>query len=241
MYMKEIVLCIIVILLMIKICDIILKERSKVKRIRDNVKKIKSSKSSARIIQVDNSKTNIFLKDIILARFYYLGRFKYIKDIQSGKTKYACGYINKKTIRKEERKSISHIKPKGWQKNTTTQVYNRCHLIASILGGADSKQNLITATRKLNELMIPYEYKIKKYVLETKKPVVYTVIPVYLNDNLLCKGVLIEAYSVCDKGRSINFNVFIANKQDDVKINYRSGEYTEKLKLKTKIKTNKTK
>ena len=228
-------LYILIILTLITIIKIVIGEFEKVKRNKQNILNILRFKERCNFKEVQHYDTNIFLKDIILARIYIFGRFKYILDKKTGKTKFAFAYVTKKNIRKEERKSITHIKLDGWQKNISGQVYNRCHLIASILGGKDDKINLITATRKLNELMIPYEYKVQKYVITTSKPVIYKVTPVYSNKNVLCKGVILEAYSVCDKGRSVKFNVFILNKQDNVKINYNKGNY----KIKNISKVNK--
>ena len=56
----------------------------------------------------------------------------------------------------EERESISHITPSGWQSAEYDSVdwgylYNRCHLIGYQLSGEnDNEENLITGTRYLN-------------------------------------------------------------------------------------------
>ena len=233
---EKISLYILIGLIVITCVRIVVSELNKVKRNKQNILDILKFKARCDLKEIEHYQTNIYLKDIILARLYVFGRFKYVKDKKTGKTKYAFAYVTKRNIRKELRKSISHIKPEGWQRNVDKQIYNRCHLIASILGGEDSKKNLITATRKLNELMIPYEYKVQKYVSTNNKPVIYKVTPVYVNKNVLCKGIMIEAYSVFDKGRSIQFNVFIPNKQNDVKINYKKGNY-EINKLSLAIKS----
>ena len=239
--MEEIVLYGVVLLVLVaRVYVVIAKEFMKIKRTKNNIKKFKTSKSKGNIIEISNSSTNILLKDILLSRLYFFGRYKYIKDKKTGKTKYAYAYITKRNIRKQERKSIAHIKLDGWRQNldVSKQTYNRCHIIASILGGVDDKINLITATRKLNQLMILYENKIQKYVTKTGKRVIYKVTPVYAHKNTLCKGVLMEAYSVSDKGDGVKFNIFIFNKQDDIKINYKNGEYKSINTKKSKISTN---
>ncbi|HRL32421.1 MAG TPA: hypothetical protein PLV54_05335, partial [Anaerostipes hadrus] len=43
-------------------------------------------------------------------------------------------------------------------------------------------------------------------------------------DDLVAKGVQMEAMSVEDKGEDIKFNVFVYNVQDGVKIDYESGD-----------------
>jgi DNA-entry nuclease len=52
----------------------------------------------------------------------------------------------------------------------------------------------------------------------------YRVTPIFEGDNLLCKGVKMEAYSVEDNGKGISFNVFCYNTQPSIKIDYRTGE-----------------
>ena len=55
----------------------------------------------------------------------------------------------------------------------------------------------------------------------------YRVEPVFTDDNLVCIGVIMEAYSVEDSGEGICYNVFIYNAQDDIVIDYASGDYVE--------------
>lgn len=50
------------------------------------------------------------------------------------------------------------------------------------------------------------------------------VTPMFDGDDLVCKGVLMEAISVEDNGDSVLFNVFVYNVQPGVKINYTTGE-----------------
>ncbi len=132
---------------------------------------------------------------------------------------------------KEERGSIGMIKPTGWHTIKYDIVdgkylYNRCHLIGYQLTGENANEkNLITCTRQMNsESMLIFENQVADYIKETNNHVLYKVTPVFENDNLLAKGVQIEAYSIEDKGEGIKFNVFIYNVQDGIKINYNSGE-----------------
>ncbi len=48
--------------------------------------------------------------------------------------------------------------------------------------------------------------------------------PVFDGDDLVAKGVQMEAMSVEDKGEDIKFNVFVYNVQDGVKIDYETGD-----------------
>ena len=106
-------------------------------------------------------------------------------------------------------------------------LYNRCHLIAYCLTGEnDNEKNLITGTRYLNyEGMLPFETKVARYLYDNEKNhVLYRVTPVFEGDNLLASGVIIEAYSVEDKGKGISFCVYCYNKQPGVEIDYKTGK-----------------
>ena len=95
----------------------------------------------------------------------------------------------------EERGSISHVKPTGWQTAKYDIVdgkylYNRCHLIGFQLTGENAnKQNLITGTRYFNvDGMLPFENMVADYVKETENHVLYRVTPVFQGNNLFSKG-----------------------------------------------------
>jgi len=131
------------------------------------------------------------------------------------------------------RQEIGMIKPTGWNQQKYQGVvnsdppfiYNRCHLIAHQLIGNDSRDNLITGTRYLNETgMQPFEDKVADYIKETGNHVLYRVTPVFVGENLLASGVQLEAYSVEDAGEGISFNVYCYNVQPGVSINYRNGQ-----------------
>lgn len=143
----------------------------------------------------------------------------------------------------EERGSIGMIKPTGWQQNkypgivdsNPPYLYNRCHLIGYQLTGENANErNLVTGTRYMNvEEMLPYENKVAEYVKSSGNHVYYKVTPVFTGTNLLCDGVRIEAHSVEDSGKALNFNVFCENKQPGVDINYSDG--TNKISADAKI------
>ncbi len=131
----------------------------------------------------------------------------------------------------EDRGNIGQVKPTGWHTVKYDIVdgkylYNRCHLIGYQLTGENAnKQNLITGTRYLNiEGMLPFENMVADYVKETKNHVIYRVTPVFEGDDLLCRGVQMEGYSVEDKGEGVLFNVFAYNAQPGILINYATGE-----------------
>ena len=131
----------------------------------------------------------------------------------------------------EERGSIGSVKPSGWQSVKYDCVdgkylYNRCHLIGYQLSGENAnRQNLITGTRYLNvEGMLPFENLVADYVQETDHHVLYRVTPVFADEELVARGVQIEAMSVEDNGEGVCFNVYAYNVQPGVVIDYATGE-----------------
>ena len=72
--------------------------------------------------------------------------------------------------------------------------------------------------------MLPYEEEVGDYVSETGNHVIYRVTPIFVEEDLVARGVQMEAYSVEDKGEGICYNVFCYNVQPGVEINYRTGE-----------------
>lgn len=132
-----------------------------------------------------------------------------------------------------ERESIGSVKPTGWNQNKYPGVvdseppylYNRCHLIGYQLSGENANEkNLVTGTRYMNvEGMLPYENTVASYVKSTGNHVMYRATPIFEGNNLLCSGVILEAYSVEDSGAGVCFNVFCFNVQPGVIINYADG------------------
>ena len=141
---------------------------------------------------------------------------------------YAC--VGKDIMPAEKRGSIGSVKPSGWHTVKYDNVngkylYNRCHLIGYQLTGENANEkNLITGTRYLNiEGMLPFENMTADYVKETNNHVLYRVTPIFEDNNLLADGVLMEGYSVEDKGEGICFCVYAYNVQPDIDIDYSNG------------------
>ena len=143
----------------------------------------------------------------------------------------AYANIGKDLMPTTEREGIGMIKPSGWQTIKYDFIdgkylYNRCHLIGYQLAGENANpKNLITCTRSMNaKTMLEFENKVANYVKKTNNHVLYRVTPIFYDTNLVATGVEIEAYSVEDKGKEINFNVFIYNVEDGVRIDYATGK-----------------
>ena len=104
--------------------------------------------------------------------------------------------------------------------------YNRCHLLGYQLTAENANpKNLITGTRYLNTVgMLPFENMIADYIKETGNHVLYRVTPIFHGEELVARGVLMEARSIEDYGDGILFNVYCYNNQPKVDINYMTGE-----------------
>ena len=130
----------------------------------------------------------------------------------------------------EERGRIGQIKPTGWQIAKYDIVdgkylYNRCHLIGYQLTAENAtRENLITGTRYLNvKGMLPFENMVADYIKETGNHVMYRATPIFDGNNLVANGVLLEGYSVEDKGDGISFCVYCYNVQPGINIDYATG------------------
>lgn len=147
-----------------------------------------------------------------------------------GRCGYAMACLGLELMPTEERQGIGQIKPSGWQISKYDFVdgkylYNRCHLIGFQLAGENANErNLITGTRYLNvEGMLPFENTVAEYIKESDNHVMYRVTPVFEGNDLVARGVQIEALSVEDRGQGICFNVFVHNRQPGVEIDYATG------------------
>ena len=134
--------------------------------------------------------------------------------------------LNQELMPTEKRKSIQDVKPTGWKNKKIEKgyLYNRTHLIGFALSGEnDNWKNLITATQQLNNPeMLRFEMDIKTYLEEDSENYVrYSVVPIFKENELVARGVHIQAQAI--DSEDISFNVFIHNIQKDVTINYADG------------------
>ena len=146
----------------------------------------------------------------------------------------AVAMINKEMMPSGKREDIGSIKPSGWVQNKYPGIvdsqppflYNRSHLIAYALTGENANAlNLITGTRYFNaSIMLPWEEKVMRYLDYSNNHVLYRVTPFFKGDELLSRGVEMEAYSVEDDGEGICFHIFAYNIQPGIDLNYRTGD-----------------
>lgn len=158
--------------------------------------------------------------------------YEHYSDLDElGRCQVAISNVGQDLMPTEKRESISRVRPTGWKTSEYDFVdghhlYNRCHLIGFQLTGENANEkNLITGTRYLNvDGMLPFENLISDYVKETNNHVLYKVDPIFEGNNLVAKGVHMQAESVEDNGEGVSFNIFCYNNQPGVKINYATGE-----------------
>jgi DNA-entry nuclease len=165
---------------------------------------------------------------------YSKGNFEEYSSLDHlGRVQKAFINASMSTLPKEKRKSIGMVKPTGWHQrryeeirdsdNPAGYLYNRCHLIAYEIGAENAnRKNLMTGTRYLNiKGMLPWENKVATYIKRTAHHVLYRVTPIYKDNQLLAKGVLLEGKSVEDQ--EIQFCVYCYNVQPGITIHYEDG------------------
>lgn len=148
-----------------------------------------------------------------------------------GRCTVAFAMVGRETQPTSKRGNISDVKPTGWKQNLDlyslglNHLYERSHLIAHKLTAEDAnKKNLITGTYYLNQgAMSRFETIVGDHVDATGGHVLMRVTPVFYGDELVARGVQMEAYSLEDEGQSVLFNVFCYNVQPGVEIDYATG------------------
>lgn len=178
---------------------------------------------------VINKNVPFFTKADRVSRSYE----KYSQLDNLGRCGAAMANVGRDLMPTTKRGKIGQVKPSGWHLAKYDCVdgkylYNRCHLIGYQLTAENANPcNLITGTRYLNvQGMLPFENMVADYVKETGKHVLYRVTPVFKGNNLVAHGVLMEAMSTEDGGRSVLFNVYCYNVQPQISINYKTGTST---------------
>lgn len=159
--------------------------------------------------------------------------FEYYGDLDTlGRCTVTFANVCPQTQPTEKRGTIGQVRPSGWHTVKYNDLidgnylYNRCHLIGYQLTGENANiSNLITGTRYLNvEGMLPFEDMVDDYADETGNHVLYRVTPIFKGDELVARGVRMEAWSVEDAGTGICFDVFCYNVQSGIVIDYATGD-----------------
>lgn len=159
--------------------------------------------------------------------------FEYYGDLDTlGRCTVTFANVCPQTQPTEKRGTIGQVRPSGWHTVKYNDLidgnylYNRCHLIGYQLTGENANvSNLITGTRYLNvEGMLPFEDMVDDYVDETGNHVLYRVTPIFKGNELVARGVRMEAWSVEDAGTGICFDAFCYNVQPGIVIDYATGD-----------------
>lgn len=112
-----------------------------------------------------------------------------------------------------------------WQAtgDSGSQALQHNYLISPMLyNSANDQRNQVTTTKSLQKTYkVKFEKGIKDYLERTNHHVVYRVTPIFKDNELLARGLQIEAQSVEDQ--QIKFNIYILNIQGDQQINYQTG------------------
>ena len=189
-------------------------------------------------VVVNNNKT-YFTGDEMTTKEY----LKFSELDSLGRCGPAITCVSKKTVANEERGSIGMIKPTGWHTVRYDNLvegkylYNRSHISMFKLNGniTNDKRNLITGTRFFNadenQGMLHYEMIALNYVKNTNNHLIYRCTPVFKDDDLVASGILMEAKSVEDNGKSLEYCVYVYNEQPGIEINHKDGsEQTQQTK-----------
>lgn len=177
-------------------------------------------------VEVNGNKPNFTEEDLD-------GPSEYYSNLDNlGRCGVTMAIVGEETMPTAERGDISEVHPSGWQVAfyddivSDQNIYNRCHLIGFQIAGENANErNLITGTNYLNhEGMLPFENEVADYVRETGNHVLYRVTPVFVGDELMARGVHMEAESVEDGGAGVSFNVYCFNVQPGFQIDYATGE-----------------
>ena len=174
---------------------------------------------------------------------------EYSKLDKLGRCGPAFANVGKELMPTSPRESIRDVRPSGWHTVKYDGIiedrylYNRCHLIAFMLAGENANErNLITGTRYFNvEGMLPFENQVADYVKSTGNHVLYRVRPIFKGNDLVARGVQMEARSVEDGGKGISFNVYCYNVQPGIRINYKDGSSQPESKVQKNKNKNKNK
>lgn len=136
----------------------------------------------------------------------------------------ANAMLGKELMPHQERERL-YVKPTGWRQKfyNDEPLYNRAHLIAYQFSGENNNlKNLMTGTASMNDPgMNDHEKEIGNYIRKTNHHVRYRVTPYFKGDELVARGVQMEAQSIEDD--QISFNLFVYNIQEGIKIDYQNG------------------
>lgn len=178
-----------------------------------------------KVVLLNNNKTSFSNEELDLTN----GSWQKFSELDSvNRVGVADALLGKELMPSIERERLN-VKPTGYKSKKVAiagqqfWLYNRCHLIGFQLTGENNNlKNLMTGTHTFNQVtMVHYENEVASYISRTGNHVRYRVTPVFKENELVARGLKMEAKSIEDSG--IEFNVYLFNVEDGVAINYSNG------------------
>lgn len=188
----------------------------------DNTNLANLDYNSTQEIIVNNNDPNFSQEDLSTVN----GAWQKYGDLDNLNRVTAANALLNVSLMPSAKREPLHWNPTGWHNKRISGgwLYNRSHLIGYQLTGQNNNpKNLMTGTRSLNSPeMLAHEMDIAYYLKQSSSHYIrYRVTPVFRGNELLPRGVQMEAQSVGDN--SVHFNVYIFNVQDGVTLNYSDG------------------
>lgn len=190
---------------------------------KENLQKL--NYDGQQVVNVNNGKPTFTKDDLSIAH----GSWQTFSDLDSlNRVGTANAILGKDLMPTKERDPL-YIQPTGWHNKQVNSdgnrvwLYNRSHIIGFQLTGENNNpKNLMTGTASMNAPgMEEYESRVAKYIKATNHHVRYQVEPIFRDNELLARGVHMQAQSIEDD--QISFNIYIFNIQKNVTLNYNDG------------------
>jgi DNA-entry nuclease len=181
--------------------------------------------SNQQIVNVNEGKPTFTKDDLSIAH----GSWQTFSDLDSSNRVGTANAMLGKDLMPTKERDPLYVQPTGWHNKQVNSdgnriwLYNRSHIIGYQLTGENNNpKNLMTGTASLNAPgMEEYESQVAKYIKSTNHHVRYQVEPIFRGNELLARGVHMQAQSVEDN--QVSFNIYIFNVQQDVTLNYNDG------------------
>lgn len=172
---------------------------------------------------------------------YKVPHINYQKLDYLNRAKGATAYLTKQNLGKSKGRESQTFKPTGWfnqPKNINgTRIFpvNRGHLIAYTFsfnlnndgnyhqgsaGSIDNPKNLFTQTAFSNQRVMQITENKVRNALKNNYKVVYRVTPIYRGNDLMARGVLVQAQST---NKKLHFNRYLYNVQPNLSFDYATG------------------
>lgn len=198
----------------------------------DSASSVASEADVSSLINSNMQNVLVVHKDIPYFKRSDMSKKTYIKLSQKdslgrcGKAEMCTYYTG---IASAERGDISAVHPSGWKQAFVKRnrkryaLYNRSHLLMYKLSRLnDNDRNLITGTEYFNQrLMLNVESEVLSYVRSSKEHVMYRVTPLYQGNELVARGVLMEAKSV--ESNHLKLCRYVPNVEPGVRVDYATG------------------